>query len=89
MDDLLMIPFADWFPLLCIGITFTTIGLLKVYGFKHNIVGGGGKPWGTRLRGSCPTWSKHLNLTVTVLFFLVGLSSLSILGWLLLHSARR
>jgi hypothetical protein len=39
-----MIAFADWFPLLCIGLTFTTIGLLKVYGFKHNIVGGGGKP---------------------------------------------
>jgi hypothetical protein len=83
-----MIPFADWFPLLCIGITFTTIGLLKVYGFKHNIVGGGGKPWSTRLRGSCPTWSKHLNLIVITLFLMIGLSSLSILGWLVIRASR-
>jgi len=80
------IAFADWFPLLCIGVTFTTLGVLKVSGFKHNIVGGGGKPWGTRLRGSCPTWSKHLNVTITVLLFVIGLSSLSILAWLLLTS---
>ena len=82
------IAFADWFPLLSIGVTFTTLGLLKVYGFKHNIVGGGGKPWGTRLRGSCPTWGKHLNVTMTVLWFVIGLSSLSILAWLLLTSGR-
>ena len=82
----MMIAFGDWFPLLCIGVLFTMLGLLKVYGFKHNIVGGGGKPWGTRLRGSCPTWTKHLNVTMTVLFFVIGLSSLSILAWLLLTS---
>ena len=84
-----MIAFADWFPLLFVGGLFTTMGLLKVYGFRHNIVGGGGKPWGTRLRGSCPTWSKHLNVTMTVLFFVIGLSCLSILSWLLLTAWRR
>lgn len=31
-----MIAFADWFPLLMIGTVFTTFGLLKVYGFRHN-----------------------------------------------------
>lgn len=84
-----MIAFADWFPLLCIGIVFTAIGLVKLNGFQHKIIGGGGKLFGTRLRGSCPTWSKHLNVTVTVLFFVIGLSALSILGWLLLNSRRR
>ena len=84
-----MIAFADWFPLLVVGVLFTTIGLLKVYGFRHNIVGGGGKPWGTRLRGSCPTWSKHLNVTMTVLFLVIGLSFLSILSWLLFTAWRR
>jgi|GEM_PF-2926636 len=84
-----MIAFADWFPLLCIGIVFTAIGLLKVYGFQLNIVGGGGKSWGTRVCGSCPTWSKHLNVSVMVLFFVIGLSALAILGWLFLNSMRR
>ncbi|MGD0307989.1 MAG: hypothetical protein ABSC02_01760 [Acidobacteriota bacterium] len=84
-----MIAFADWFPLLLLGGLFTTVGLLKVYGFRHNIIGGGSKPWSTRLPGSCPTWSKHLNITMTVLFLVIGLSFLSILGWLLLTTARR
>jgi hypothetical protein len=83
-----MIAFGDWFPLLTVGILFTTIGFLKLYGFKHNIIGGGGRPWSTRVRGSCPTWSRHLNVTVTVVFFVIGLSSLSMLVWLLLNSSR-
>jgi len=67
-----------------VGGSFTAIGLLKVYGFRHNIIGGGGKPWTTRLRGSCPTWGKHLNLAMTMFFLAIGLSFLSILGWLLI-----
>jgi hypothetical protein len=84
-----MIAFADWFPLLMVGGTFMTLGLLKVYGFKHNIVGGGGKPWSSRLLGACPTWSKHVNVMMTVLFFVIGLSSLSVLVRLLLTAAWR
>jgi hypothetical protein len=84
----IMIAFADWFPLLMIGSVFTTVGLLKVYGFRHNIVGGGGKPFSCKLRGSCPTWSRQMNVMVMVLFLLIGLSSLSILGWLLLAVLR-
>jgi len=76
-----MIPFADWFPLLLVGGSFTAVGLLKVYGFRHNVIGGGGKPWGTRLLGSCPMWSKHLNVALAVVFLLIGLTFLSILGW--------
>ncbi len=82
-----MIAFADWFPLLMIGSVFTTFGLLKVYGFRHNIVGGGNKPYSCRLLGSCPTWSKQMNVVVTALFLVIGLSALSILGWLLLNAA--
>jgi hypothetical protein len=84
-----MIAFADWFPLLTLGGVFTTFGLLKVYGFRHNIIGGGGKPFSCRLRGSCPTWSKQMNVVVMALFLLMGLSFLSILGWLLLMAALR
>lgn len=84
-----MIVFADWFPLLLVGGTFTTLGLLKVYGFRHNMVGGGHKPWRSRLLGTCPTWSKHVNVAMTVLFFVIGLSCLSVLGWLLLTAAQR
>lgn len=79
--------FADWFPLLTVGGLFTTFGLLKVYGLRHNIVGGGGKPFSCRLRGTCPTWSKQMNLMVMVLFLVIGLSFLSILGLLLLTAA--
>ena len=84
-----MIAFDDWFPLLMIGGTFTTLGLLKVYGFKRNIIGGGGKPFSCRLLGACPTWSKHLNVALTVCFFMIGLLCLSILGWLFLTAASR
>ena len=86
---MIMIAFADWFPLLMVGSVFTAVGLLKVYGLRHNIVGGGGKPLSCRLRGSCPTWSKRLNVTMTVLFLVIGLSFLSILGWILLAAVRR
>ena len=73
--------FEDWFPLLMVGATFTTLGLSKVYGFRRGIVGGGGRPWKTRVLGSCPTWSRHLNVVMTGVFLLIGLSFLSYLGW--------
>lgn len=84
-----MIAFADWFPLLMIGGFFLTFGLLKVYGLAHGIVGGGGKPLSCRLRGACPTWSKQMNVMVMALFLVIGLLSLSILGWMLLNAALR
>ena len=82
-----MMVFADWFPLLMVGGTFTTLGLLKVFGHRHNIVGGGGKPFNCRLRGACPTWSKHVNVAVTALFLVLGLTVLSLLAWLFLSAA--
>jgi hypothetical protein len=81
-----MIALSDWLPLAAVGGTFTTLGLLKVYGFRKRIVGGGGKPAPCRLLGSCPSWSKQLNITMVVLFLLMGLSCLGILVTLLLRS---
>lgn len=79
--------FADWFPLLMIGSVFTTFGLLKFYGLRHNIVGGGGKPFSCRLRGACPTWSKQVNVMVMLFFLGFGLLAFAILGWLLFAAA--
>jgi hypothetical protein len=81
-----MITFPEWLPPSAIGATFTTIGLLKVYGLCKGVVGGGGKPISCRLLGRCPTWSRPLHI-VFVLFFLgVGVVNLAILLALLMKS---
>ena len=83
-ESFAIIPLADWLPLAAIGITFTTLGLLKVYGFRKGIVGGGGKPVACRLLGSCPSWSRPINIAVTLLFLAIGIVNLAELAWLLL-----
>ena len=78
-NDHIMILFFDWFPPAVVGATFTAIGVLKVYGLRKGIVGGGGKSAACGLLGRCPAWSKTLH-TVLVLFFLgAGLVNLAIL----------
>jgi hypothetical protein len=53
-----VVPVGDWFPLATVGLTFTTLGGLKISGQSRGIVGGGDKPWRHRLlAGSCPKWS--------------------------------
>ena len=79
-----MIALSDWPPLATVGGTFTTLGLLKVYGFRKGIVGGGGKSASCRLLGSCPSWSRRLNIIVVVLFLGIGFGCLGILLTLLL-----
>jgi hypothetical protein len=79
-----MIAYSDWIPLAAVGGTFTTLALLKVYGFRKGIVGGGGRPVVCRLLGSCPSWSKQLNIIVTVFFLGIGVGCLGILLTLLL-----
>ena len=39
-----MLQFADWFPLALVGVTFTTLGSLKMYGLVRDIIGGHDKP---------------------------------------------
>jgi hypothetical protein len=42
----------DAFPPLLIGVLFTVLGCLKVYGVTRGMVGGGGKPLWERLCGT-------------------------------------
>ena len=49
-------------PLLIVGVSFTSVGALKIYGRAKGIVDGGGKPVSSRLMGSCPIWSRSVNL---------------------------
>lgn len=68
----------DWLVPALIGVSFTTFGLLKVYGWKKGIVGGGDQPAFCRLRGRCPTWSKQLNIIFIAAFLSIGVVSLGI-----------
>jgi hypothetical protein len=57
LDDLAlesdrMPAFGDWFPLAAVGLTFTVLGSLKLWGLKQGIVGGAGKPFTQRLCGT-------------------------------------
>ena len=40
-----MISFADWFVLALIGVMFTLLGSLKLYGLSRGFVGGADKPF--------------------------------------------
>ncbi len=81
-----MTSIPDWLPLAAVGAVFTTVGLLKVYGFRKGLIGGGGKPMVCRLLGRCPTWSRPLHIVFTLFFLGVGLVSLARLLILLLKS---
>jgi hypothetical protein len=52
LERCLMLPFADWFPLALAGVTFTTLGALKLYGLRRGIVGGRDRPFAARLCGT-------------------------------------
>jgi hypothetical protein len=47
-----MIGISDWFPLATVGLTFTLLGGLKLWGLKRGIVGGANKPFVQRLCGT-------------------------------------
>ena len=47
-----MLAFADWFPLLVVGVTFTLLGVLKLWGLRRGLLGGRGKPALERLCGA-------------------------------------
>ena len=47
-----MIIFIDWFIPALIGVTFTLIGSMKLYGFFMGVVGGADKPFVTQLCGT-------------------------------------
>jgi hypothetical protein len=47
-----MIAFSDWLPLATVGLTFTLLGCVKLWGLKRGIVGGADKPVVQRLCGT-------------------------------------
>jgi hypothetical protein len=82
-----MITLPDWFPPAVVGGTFTALGLLKLYGISKGIVGGGGKPFSCRLRGSCPSWSRRLNIIFAIVLLVIGvIGCLGLLSTLLSKS---
>jgi hypothetical protein len=81
-----MIALSGWLPLGAVSVSFTTVGILKVYGFRKGTVGGAGRPASCRLLGSCPSLSRHLNIILVALFLGVGLACLGILLMPLLKS---
>ena len=64
-------------PLLSVGLPFTVLGILKVYGLSRGVVGGREKPMACRLMGSCPSWSRGVNVLVTLVFCAIGIGNLS------------
>lgn len=79
--------FADWLPALSVGVSFTAVGLLKVYGLSRGIVGGGSQPAADRLCGTCPSWSHRVNVAMTCLFLAIGLVNLTYLAWVMLNQS--
>lgn len=71
-----MAHFSAWFPPLAAGVVFTSLGIAKVYGRCRGIEGGGGKPWQARACGSCPSWSRKLNVGLVALCLTIGLGNL-------------
>ncbi len=78
-----MAALADWLPSAVVGLSFTVVGALKLYGLSHGVIGGAGKPASTRLCGSCPTWSSTRNVAVTFVFLAIGLGNLAYAAWVL------
>ena len=74
---------AAWLPCTLVVVAFTSLALVKVYGFSRGIGGGGCKPLSQRLCGSCPSWSRELNIAMVALFFMIGLCNLTYVAWIL------
>jgi hypothetical protein len=47
-----MIALSDWLPLLTVGLTFTLLGSIKLWGLRKGIEGGADKPFTQRLCGT-------------------------------------
>jgi hypothetical protein len=79
-----MINVTEWLPMAMVGLMFTGIGSLKLWGLRRGITRIAGKPVAQRFCGTCPTSeSRSLRLGFPLLFLGVGLFHLGWLGWLL------
>ena len=76
-----------WFTPAVLGVTFTTIGLLKIYGLCRGVIGGRNKPFFQYAIGTCPTWmgrtwrGRVLRYGLPFVFLGVGLWNWGVLGW--------
>lgn len=52
VGNVAVLHFAEWFPLALVGVSFTVLGSLKLYGLRHGIVGGHDKPVIQKLCGT-------------------------------------
>lgn len=74
-----MVTPIDRFSYALVAVLFTTLGVLKVHGWKKGVIGGGGKPTSCRLLGRCPSWSKQFNIFMIILFLGIGIVHLGLL----------
>jgi hypothetical protein len=70
---IVMVALSDWLPPLAASLTFTALGICKIYGLRKGIVGGGGRPWSCRLQGRCPSWSNEVNILFIITLLSVGM----------------
>jgi len=47
-----MLAFSEWFPLAAVGLTFTLLGSIKLWGLNRGIVSGADKPVVQRICGT-------------------------------------
>jgi hypothetical protein len=47
-----MLSLSDWLPPAVVGVTFTLLGSLKLYGLVRGVVGGPDKPFMVKLCGT-------------------------------------
>ena len=47
-----MLAFSDWFPVVTVGLTFTLLGCVKLWGLNRGNVGGADKPMVQRICGT-------------------------------------
>lgn len=75
---------VELIPPLTVGVVFTSLGVLKFYALAKGIEGGPGKPWLTRLRGTCPKSNCRLpglNWWLPLLFLAIGISGILGFVW--------
>jgi len=76
-----MITVVDWLLPAAVGVTFTLLGSLRLWGLSRGIVGGADKPVVPQHCGTSPTWeSRSLRLGLPSLLLGLGGSPLGLSG---------
>ncbi len=84
-----MISVSDWIPLLAVGVTFTFLGVAKLYGVFRGIEGGCDKGFGEKLCGTCPSWrNRYVRIGFPLFFLAIGLAELAQLAYVMYSASR-